>query len=307
MDLAVAAAPAGRERLRAVRAWWRERPPGPTIGQRLDLLYTIAISAAILGALAYGTASSALAQVVTPHGWRSSGRRSRSRAADDGALGRLPRAGGVLGPRRHAPPRRAAAAERPGGRAAPIGAGGRRPRRGAHRRARDRRPRGRGPRHRDEPRGRPRRRARSARALGVAAAWAVERSARWDGLTDRAIWPAAIVAVGLALVVGRRPRRARDRALVGALGLGGPARDRGSDGGMGQQRSRSSRRSPRPRRAPRSAAPATARPSATCAAPRPARARSPGSRASTPAPPASPSAARPTTSAAPAAAEGSRA
>ncbi|MEO8688075.1 MAG: hypothetical protein ABI611_07615, partial [Solirubrobacteraceae bacterium] len=51
-----------------MRAWWRVRNPPPGLGRRLDLLYTGTIMAAIFGALAYGTASSALAQVVTPHG-----------------------------------------------------------------------------------------------------------------------------------------------------------------------------------------------------------------------------------------------
>ena len=67
MGVAVAAVAAGPHRLAGVRAWWRVRNPPPSLGQRLDLLYTGTIMAAIFGALAYGTASSALAQVVTPH------------------------------------------------------------------------------------------------------------------------------------------------------------------------------------------------------------------------------------------------
>lgn len=67
MGVAVAAAPARPDALAGVRAWWRARNPPPSLGQRLDLLYTGAIMAGIFGALAYGTASSALAQVVTPH------------------------------------------------------------------------------------------------------------------------------------------------------------------------------------------------------------------------------------------------
>jgi hypothetical protein len=68
MGVAVAAAPAGAAgRLAGVRAWWRVRNAPPSLAQRLDLLYTGALMAGIFGALAYGTASSALAQVVTPH------------------------------------------------------------------------------------------------------------------------------------------------------------------------------------------------------------------------------------------------
>jgi hypothetical protein len=70
MGVAVAARPAAggaERRLADVRAWWRVRNPPPSLGQRLDLLYTGTIMAGIFGALAYGTASSALAQVVTPH------------------------------------------------------------------------------------------------------------------------------------------------------------------------------------------------------------------------------------------------
>jgi hypothetical protein len=52
--------------LAAVRAWWRVRHPPPSVGQRLDLLYMTAITVAVGGALGYGTASSALAQVLTP-------------------------------------------------------------------------------------------------------------------------------------------------------------------------------------------------------------------------------------------------
>jgi len=69
VGVAVAARPAAaaEQRLARVRAWWRVRNPPRTLLQRLDLLYTGALVSAIFGALAYGTASSALAQVVTPH------------------------------------------------------------------------------------------------------------------------------------------------------------------------------------------------------------------------------------------------
>ena len=75
MDLAVAAA--GRAACggsRAVRQWWRVQHPPPSVRQRLDVVYTIAITAAIVGALAYGTAGSALAQV------RDAGPARRARA-----------------------------------------------------------------------------------------------------------------------------------------------------------------------------------------------------------------------------------
>jgi hypothetical protein len=70
MGVAVAG---GERRLVEVRAWWRVRNPPPSLAQRLDLLYTGAVMAGIFGALAYGTASSALAQVVTPQGLAVSG------------------------------------------------------------------------------------------------------------------------------------------------------------------------------------------------------------------------------------------
>jgi hypothetical protein len=54
-----------------VRAWWRVVRPPPTLGHRLDVAYTAVIVTAIFGAMVYGTASSALAQVVTPH-WLAS-------------------------------------------------------------------------------------------------------------------------------------------------------------------------------------------------------------------------------------------
>jgi hypothetical protein len=49
-----------------VRAWWHVKRPGPTLGARLDTLYMVAISTGIIGALLYGTASSALSRWVTP-------------------------------------------------------------------------------------------------------------------------------------------------------------------------------------------------------------------------------------------------
>jgi hypothetical protein len=204
MDLAVAAAPAaGRERLRAVRAWWRVRRPGPTIGQRLDLLYTIGITAAILGALAYGTASSALAQVVTP-AWLARFGPSIALAAllttarwgafQGPVVYSVPDVTHLLGaplPRRGLAAGRLRSALAAGAVAGALAAGvvivglaG-------------------------EGRGIAVGRAAGLAVglaalglLGVAAAWAVERSSAWDRWTVRAIWPAAFVGVGLTLAAG---------------------------------------------------------------------------------------------------------
>jgi hypothetical protein len=49
-----------------VRAWWRVKRPGRSLGARLDTLYMVAITTGIFGALLYGTASAALSQVITP-------------------------------------------------------------------------------------------------------------------------------------------------------------------------------------------------------------------------------------------------
>ena len=254
MDLAVAAAPAGRERLRAVRAWWRERRPGPTIGQRLDLLYTIAISAAILGALAYGTASSALAQVVTPSWLAQFGPPIAL-----GALLMTARWGGYHGPVVYSVPDvthllgaplprsglavgRLRSALAAGAAAGALAAG-----------ARDRRPGGRGPRHRRRAArpasspgsrrsarsGSPRPGPSSARRAGTASPPARSgppRSSPWGSRSRRA--PA---------MSGARSRSGRGRG-AGRSSPGPRSRRRN-----GWQRSRSSRCSPRPRRAPRSA------------------------------------------------------
>ena len=67
MALTVAPSAGNQRSLAAVRAWWRVTHPAPSLAQRLDVLYTAAIVIAIFGALAYGTANSALAQVVTAH------------------------------------------------------------------------------------------------------------------------------------------------------------------------------------------------------------------------------------------------
>ncbi len=55
------------ERLADVRAWWRvARPPKP-LGTRLEAGYILALATGTIGLLLYGTASSALADGVTPH------------------------------------------------------------------------------------------------------------------------------------------------------------------------------------------------------------------------------------------------
>jgi hypothetical protein len=53
-------------RLAAVRAWWRSARPQRTFGQKADLVYTTVLVGGTFGGMAYGTASSALAEVVDP-------------------------------------------------------------------------------------------------------------------------------------------------------------------------------------------------------------------------------------------------
>jgi hypothetical protein len=202
MGLAVAAARSGgAQRLAAVRRWWRLQHPPPSVRQRLDVAYTTAITAAIVGMLAYGTAISALAEVVTP-----------DRLAMLGpallllALVLAMRWGAYHGPvvftvadvafLLGAPlPRRGLAARRlvlalAGGAAAGaavagmaiLGLAG-------------------------EGRGIAEYRAAGLVAglaelgvLAVAGAWAVQRSSRWDRAAWRARWPAALAAAGVAAV-----------------------------------------------------------------------------------------------------------
>jgi len=67
MDIAVATGPAASaRRLAAVRASMLARHPPSGVGRRLDFAYSVAVVAGMVGALAYGTASSTLAEVVTP-------------------------------------------------------------------------------------------------------------------------------------------------------------------------------------------------------------------------------------------------
>jgi len=57
-----------RERLRDVRRWRRATVQGASLAQRADRVYTVLIVVAIFGGLLYGTAQSALAQVLTAAG-----------------------------------------------------------------------------------------------------------------------------------------------------------------------------------------------------------------------------------------------
>jgi hypothetical protein len=66
MGDAVAARASQAPSLGVVRVWWKAHHPAPSLAHRLDVAYTAVLTAAVVGALAYGTASSALAQVVTP-------------------------------------------------------------------------------------------------------------------------------------------------------------------------------------------------------------------------------------------------
>jgi hypothetical protein len=205
VDLALTtpAPPGGAGRLAEVRDWWHEHRPGPTIGQRLDLVYTVVISIAILGTLAYGTASSALAQVLTPDWLEQFGPSialvallvtARWGAYQGPVVFSVADVAHMLGaplPRRGLAIRRLVLGLATGALAgavvaalALVGLGG-------------------------EGRG-----VEGARigglvaglaalgVLAVAAAWTVERSARWDRASARAIWPVTAVAVALALVAG---------------------------------------------------------------------------------------------------------
>jgi hypothetical protein len=201
VDVAVATASAeGAGRLAAVRDWWRVRHPPRSLGQRLDLVYTSAITAAIFGALVYGTASAALAQVVTPDWlavfgpslallsvlltahWGAYQGPVVFSVADVAFLLGAPLPRRALAVRRLLPAFAAGAAA--GAAAAAVlvvGLAG-------------------------QGRGIEAGRAAATVAglavlgvLGVAAAWAVERSAGWERAARRAAWPAVLAAVALAL------------------------------------------------------------------------------------------------------------
>jgi hypothetical protein len=207
MDIAVATAPAaGVRRLAAVRAWMRARRPAPGVGRRLDFAYSVAVVAGMIGALAYGTASSTLAEVVTPQWLATFGpslglaallAATRWGAYQGPVVFSIADVAFLLGaplPRRGLATRRlvralagGAAAGAAVGCAAIVGLAG-------------------------EDRG-----IGGATAaglvvglaelglLGVAGAWAVERSARCERATRRIIWPTAAVAAVLAAGSGASP------------------------------------------------------------------------------------------------------
>ena len=198
MDVAVAAA--GERRLASVRAWWHVRHPPPSLGRRLDLAYTAAITVAILGAVAYGTAGSALAEVLTPARLAAFGPPAalvgvvliaRWGAYQGPVIFTVADVAFLLGaplPRRGLAARRLALAIAIGMAAGAalaavliVGLAGE----------------GRGIAAADAA-------ALAAAvaelgALGVAAAWAVERSARWERTASWVTWPAIGTAVGLAV------------------------------------------------------------------------------------------------------------
>ena len=223
MALALAPNPADSLRnLRDVRAWWRAHHPAASLGHRLELLYTIALVSAIFGALAYGTASSALAQVVTPHCLAVFGP-SLALLAVLLAM----HWGAYQGPvvfsvaRCRVPARRAAAAPGTGRQTARTLARGRRrrgsgPRRGCSRRARRQRPR-----HRHRAGGGPDRGAGRAgddlrgRRVGGGALKALRTGVEASDLAGRAR------GLGAGRRVGRGQRRARGRVLGRPVGLGG--------------------------------------------------------------------------------------
>ena len=232
VDVAVAAASTARQP-RAVRAWWRELHPPPSLGHRLDLALHDRDHRRDLrrAGLRHGELRARAGRHAGLAGART-GRRSRCvAAAADGALGRLPGPGRVLGRRRRA----SCSARRC--RAAALAS--RRLLRGARRPARRsaRPPRrvlivglaGEGRGHR-RPAGRPGSSPALAElgVLGVAAAWAVERSARWERLAPAGDWPAVAVGGRRSRRVRRRRGRPRDRAVVGPVGLGDAAGRRAS-------------------------------------------------------------------------------
>jgi hypothetical protein len=192
------------EALADVRWWWREQRPGPSIWRRLDVVYTVAISVAILGALAYGTASSALAQVVTPRAMAGFGPSVALLAllvtAQWGAFQgpvvySVADVAHLLGaplPRRGLAWRRlvrglltGAGAGAVVGALLLVGLAG-------------------------QGRGVATERVVAFAAglaelgmLGVAAAWAVQSSRRWERIASRAVWPAALAAAALAAASDR--------------------------------------------------------------------------------------------------------
>jgi hypothetical protein len=194
------ASPGNQQSLAAVRAWWRVTHPAPSLAQRLDVLYTTAIVIAIFGALAYGTASSALAQVVTAHRLAVFGptlamiavlAAARWGAYQGPVVFSLADVAHLLGaplPRRGLAARRLAVALAAGGVAGAVasavvivGLAGR----------------GRGV-SADQAAGLTVGLAELG-VLAVAAAWAVQRSARCERAVRRASWPVVLGAAALAL------------------------------------------------------------------------------------------------------------
>ena len=234
MDLALTtpAPPGGAERLGEVRDWWHEHRPGPSLGQRLDLLYTVVITIAILGTLAYGTASSALAQVLTPDWLDQFGPSialvallvtARWGAYQGPLVYSVADVAHLLGaplPRRGLAIRRLALGLASGALAGAViaalllvGLGG-------------------------EGRGVTGARIAGVGAaladlgvLAVAAGWTVERSGRWERASARAIWPVTAVAVALAAAAGAG---AAGRAVAVWSGPWGWAVQPGTDAGTGQ-------------------------------------------------------------------------
>jgi hypothetical protein len=189
-----------RRSLGAVRAWWRVRHPPPSIGQRLDLAYMTAITVAVFGALGYGTASSALAQVLTPRSLAVVGSSvaltallvvAQWGAYQGPAVFSVADVAHLLGaplPRRALASRRLALALGGGAVAGAVTAGV-----AIVGLAGDGRGVG---------AGRMAGLAASFAELGVlavAAAWAVQASGRWERRARRASWPVALVATGLAV------------------------------------------------------------------------------------------------------------
>ena len=196
----------------AVRAWWRVRRPGAPLSKRLDTAYMVAITTGILGALLYGTASSALGSVLTPAAVARVGAGRRARRPRRGrALGDVAGPRRLRRARRAVPARRAAAPQRAGGASVRARPGRRRGGRRRRRRRGARRPGRGGTRHRRGPRDRargrrgparrPRRGRRGARAvLGALGAGDRPRAARLAGRS----------------VPGSSPWRARARPGAGS-------------------------------------------------------------------------------------------
>ena len=191
MDVALA-----DRRLADVRAWWRVRNPPPSLAKRLEVAYTTVLVGAIFGAVAYGAAGSALAEVLSPERLERFGPPAavvalvlvaRWGAFQGPVVFTVPDVAFLLGaplPRRRLAARRMLLAFAGGTGAGAllaavilVGLG-------------------------DVTAGDAAMLVLAVAelgALGVAAAWAVERSARWERVVWYATWPAVAAAAGLAL------------------------------------------------------------------------------------------------------------